>query len=217
MSDSYDFAKGFNFTGIENIKDILEDGEDFVDSLVELNQNKWFIIDFLPKRMENTYIFDSYFDIYHTKFDWRRNKEYLAYEHKFLQAILKIVGYSDETYIISPELYKEYGPAPFKLPASDRGEVYLGGVRNASLTFRIKSIAQLKRQKTEKQVNLRDLLKKGLRGQAEVTMFICDMKLMLSVSVMHVACLIEDRTELLEKIVGTEGLYIRIPSGDRFP
>ncbi|MBC1920387.1 hypothetical protein HCJ46_16635 [Listeria booriae] len=71
MSDSYDFAKGFNFTGIENIKDILEDGEDFVDSLVELNQNKWFIIDFLPKRMENTYIFDSYFDIYHTKFDWR--------------------------------------------------------------------------------------------------------------------------------------------------
>ncbi|MBC2098704.1 hypothetical protein HCJ70_06560 [Listeria booriae] len=216
MSDSYDFAKGFNFTGIENIKDILEDGEDFVDSLVELNQNKWFIIDFLPKRMENTYIFDSYFDIYHTKFDRRRNKEYLAYEHKFLQAILKIVGYSDETYIISPELYKEYGPAPFKLPVSDRGEVYLGGVRNASLTFRIKSIAQL-RQKTEKQVNLRDLLKKGLRGQAEVTMFICDMKLMLSVSVMHVACLMEERTELLEKIVGTEGLYIRIPSGDRFP
>lgn len=31
VSDSYDFAKGFNFTGIENIKDILEDGEDFVD------------------------------------------------------------------------------------------------------------------------------------------------------------------------------------------
>ncbi|MBC2162213.1 hypothetical protein [Listeria booriae] len=217
MSDSYDFAKGFNFTGIENIKDILEDGEDFVDSLVELNQNKWFIIDFLPKRMENTYIFDSYFDIYHTKFDWRRNKEYLAYEHKFLQAILKIVGYSDETYIISPELYKEYGPAPFKLPVSDRGKVYLGSVRNASLTFRIKSIAQLKRQKTEKQVNLRDLLKKGLRGQAEVTIFVCDMKLMLSASVMHVACLMEDRTELLEKIVGTEGLYIRIPSGDRFP
>ncbi|MBC1553129.1 hypothetical protein HB901_10425 [Listeria booriae] len=217
MSDSYDFARGFNFTGIENIKDILEDGEDFVDSLVELNQNKWFIIDFLPERMENTYIFDSYFDIYHTKFDWRRNKEYLAYEQKFLQAILKIVGYSDDIYIISPELYKEYGPAPFKLPVSDRGEVYLGGVRNASLTFRIKSIAQLKRQKPEKQVNLRDLLKKGLRGQAEVTIFVCDMKLMLSVSVMHVACLIEDRTELLEKIVGTEGLYIRIPSGDRFP
>ncbi|MBC2116183.1 hypothetical protein [Listeria booriae] len=217
MSDSYDFAKGFNFTGIENIKDILEDGEDFVDSLVELNQNKWFIIDFLPKRMENTYIFDSYFDIYHTKFDRRRNKEYLAYEHKFLQAILKIVGYSNETYIISPELYKEYGPAPFKLPVSDRGEVYLGGVRNASLTFRIKSIAQLKRQKPEKPVNLRDLLKKGLRGQAEVTIFVCDMKLMLSASVMHVACLMEDRTELLEKIVGTEGLYIRIPSGDRFP
>ncbi|MCD2207886.1 hypothetical protein [Listeria booriae] len=217
MSNGYDFAKGFNFTGIENIKDILEDGEDFVDSLVELNQNKWFIIDFLPKRMENTYIFDSYFDIYHTKFDWRRNKEYLAYEHKFLQAILKIVGYSDETYIISPELYKEYGPAPFKLPVSDKGEVYLGGVRNASLTFRIKSIAQLKRQKPEKQVNLRDLLKKGLRGQAEVTIFVCDMKLMLSASVMHVACLMEDRTELLEKIVGTEGLYIRIPSGDRFP
>lgn len=135
VSDSYDFAKGFNFTGIENIKDILEDGEDFVDSLVELNQNKWFIIDFLPERMENTYIFDSYFDIYHTKFDWRRNKKYLAYEHKFLQAILKIVGYSDETYIISPELYKEYGQVPFKLPVSDRGEVYLGGIRNASLTF----------------------------------------------------------------------------------
>ncbi|AQY49657.1 hypothetical protein PWEIH_06686 [Listeria weihenstephanensis FSL R9-0317] len=194
-----------------NIKGIDQIGEDIpLMEIFEENEELTFGVDFLPKPMMNTYIYDSYFNIYYRNGSRNNVREHKKYEMRFLKVILTIMGYSHDLYIESEELRKGHGESFAKIPAEEMGNVYLAKNRN-SLAKAFSINIGRKGKKLDQQMDLPAILKKALRDKTEVTIYLCDLKLILFITDLYVSCLAEEKQakEFLEGICNVEGLYVR--------
>ncbi|MBC1605436.1 hypothetical protein [Paenilisteria rocourtiae] len=201
------------FKKFDNVKGIDRIGTDDEMALLEVfeeNTELTFDIDFLPKPMMNTYIYDSYFNIYYRDGSSNHIREHRKYEMRFLKVVLKIMGYSHDLYIESEDLERNHGANVVKIPTGEMGNVYLAKHKSSLAKIVLNNLGRKGRSK-EKQIDLLMLLKKALRDKTEVTIYLCDLKLILFITDLYISCLAEDERskKFLESICAVEGLYVR--------
>lgn len=201
------------FKEFDNVKGIDRIGTDDEIALLEVfeeNTELTFDIDFLPTPMMNTYIYDSYFNVYYRDGNSKHIREHRKYEKRFLKVILTIMGYSHDLYIESEDLERNHGANVVKIPTEEMGNVYLAKHQDSLAKIVLNNLG-LKGRSKEKQIDLLMLLKKALRDKTEVTIYLCDLKLILLITDLYVSCLAEDERskKFLESICAVEGLYVR--------
>ena len=168
---------------------------DFYDKATEFFQEQHFLIDYLPMRMDNRFIFSQFFNTHHCDDNTRNNFRVYSFDdyyRKYLKIIYMLVGYSGSAFFESSILYN------FSQVEYLNNDIISSGYNSGLKIFEISP---------ENLSLFVNLLQDSLRDRYKLVIYLPNLDIIIEVSNLLLNRLVLGEPSLLIRTTQTEGLY----------